>query len=150
MSKIFPLQILIDLAKEQADIAVVKLGKLNRQRQDIDAKLELLLQYRQEYQLRFEESVRYGINMGELQNYRNFLGKLDLAIDQQRQLQVEFVQIVKAGQIEYQERQKKLKSFEMLAERHQALEDSKTHRREQKELDDFSNKAFLRNRAEEE
>jgi flagellar FliJ protein len=115
MSKIFPLQILIDLAKEQADIAVVKLGKLNRQRQDIDAKLELLLQYRQEYQLRFEESVRCGINMGELQNYRNFLGKLDLAIDQQRQLQVEFVQIVKAGQIEYQERQKKLKSFETLA-----------------------------------
>ena len=150
MSKTFPLQILIDLAKEQADIAVVKLGKLNRQRQDIDAKLELLMQYRQEYQLRFEESVRCGINMGELHNYRNFLGKLDLAIDQQRQLQVDFVQIVRAGQIEYQERQKKLKSFETLLERHQALEDGKTHRREQKEQDDFSNKAFLRNQAEEE
>ena len=88
--------------------------------------------------------------MGELHNYRNFLAKLDLAIDERRQLQVDFVQIVRAGQIEYQERQKKLKSFETLLERHQAIEDGKTHRREQKEQDDFSNKAFLRSQAEEE
>ncbi|MHB1100720.1 MAG: flagellar export protein FliJ [Burkholderiales bacterium] len=150
MSKTFPLQILINLAKEQMDNAIIKLGQLNRQRQDIDAKLDLLLQYRQEYQLRFEESVRCGMNMGELQNYRYFLHKLDTAIAQQRQVQVEFVEIVRVGQVEYQERRKKLKSFETLAERHQALEDSKASRREQKELDDFSNKAFIRNLQEEE
>lgn len=150
MSKTFPLQILIDLAKEQMDNAIIKLGQLNRQRQDIDAKLNLLLQYRQEYQLRLEESVRCGMNMGELQNYRHFLQKLDAAITQQRQVQVEFIEIVRVGQVEYQERRKKLKSFETLAERHQALEDSKASRREQKELDDFSNKAFMRNLREEE
>lgn len=150
MRKSLPFQILINLAKEQADIAVRKLGELNRKNREIDEKLELLLQYRQEYQMRFDLSLQSGINKSEWQNYQNFLLKLDVAIDQQKQLQVEFLRVVEAGQIEYQEKRKKLKSFETLAERHQAQEAAKLARREQKELDDFSSKAYMRRIQEEE
>lgn len=144
MSKPFPLQILIDLAKEQSELAIRKLGELHRQSHVIDSKLDLLLQYRQEYQVRFDESVKLGMTRMEWQNYQHFFCKLDAAIDQQKQLQREFGNVVKAGQVEYQQQQKKLKSFETLAERHLALESAKAARREQKELDDFSSKAYLR------
>lgn len=144
MSKPFPLQPLADLAKHHADVAVRKLGDLNQQNQKIGNKLELLLQYRQEYQLRFEESLRSGMNQIEWQNYQHFLAKLDDAIDQQKQLQLAFVQVVEAGQLEYQLQQKKMKSFETLADRHKVQESSKAAKIEQRELDDLSSKSFLR------
>ncbi|MBY0578135.1 MAG: flagellar export protein FliJ [Burkholderiales bacterium] len=150
MSKAFPLQPLIDLAKNETDIAIRKLGELNRQNRSISGKLDLLLQYRQEYQLRFEESVRCGMNQAEWRNYQHFFYKLDEAIDQQRQLQLAFRQTVEASQIEYQEKQKKLKSFETLAQRHETFEYARGARLEQKEQDDLSNKAFMRKRNEEE
>ncbi len=149
MSKTFPLQILLDLAKGQSDAAVRKLGEPNRQDRDIGSKLDLLLQYRKEYQQRFEESVQRGMNQIEWQNYRLFFCKLDEAIVQQQKLQLEFGQKVRAGQLEYQQRQKKLKSFETLAERHVTKESAKTARREQKDQDDFSIKAFMRKMNEE-
>lgn len=150
MSKPFPLQQLVGLAKEQADLAIKKLGELNRHNQSISNKLDLLVQYRQEYQLRFDESVKSGMNQLEWRNYQQFLFKLDEAIARQRQLQQEFRQNVEAGQLEYQQRQIKLKSFETLAVRHEAVESAKTARREQKELDELSNKTFMRNRMAEE
>ena len=149
MSKTFPLQVLLDLAKTQSDEAARRLGELNRQNHDISNRLELLLQYRQEYQLRFDESVQKGMNQTELQNYRLFFSKLDDAIAQQQKLRVEFSQKIVVGQLEYQQKQKKLKSFETLADRHELRESVKAARREQKDQDEFSIKAFMRNRNEE-
>ena len=149
MSKTFPLQVLLDLAKTQSDEAARRLGELNRQNHDISNRLELLQQYRQEYQLRFDESVQKGMNQTELQNYRLFFSKLDDAIAQQQKLRMEFSQKIVAGQLEYQQKQKKLKSFETLADRHELRESVKAARLEQKDQDEFSIKAFMRNRNEE-
>ncbi len=144
MNKSFRLQPLIELARQELDNAVKKLGELNRQKQEISSKLNMLMQYRQEYQIRFEEAVKRGLNQTEWQNFQHFFYKLDEAIDLQKRTQQEFTLVVEAGQIEYQERQKKLKSFETLAERHFAAEAAKAARKEQKEMDDFSNKSYLR------
>lgn len=150
MKKALPFKLLIGLAKEEVDLVTRKLGELNRKNRDIDEKLQLLLQYRQEYQLRFDVSSRNGLYRDEWQNYQNFIVKLDVAIDHQKHLQIEFLRIVDSARIEYQQKHKKLKSFEMLAERHYADESARAARTEQKELDDFASKAYLQKMRKEE
>ncbi len=150
MKKTIPFRLLINLAKEEVDLATRKLGDLNRKGRDIEEKLQLLLQYRQEYQLRFDESSRKGLYRDEWANYQNFIVKLDVAIDQQKHLQIESLKVVESARIEYQQKHKKLKSFEMLADRHRAEESQRTDRTEQKELDDFASKAYLRKMRKEE
>ncbi len=144
MKKTLPFQLLIDLAKEEMDAAIRNLGELNRKGRDIDEKLQLLLQYRQEYQVRFDESSRKGIYRNEWQNYQNFIVKLDLAIDQQKRLQIESLRSVESARMEYQQKHRKLKSFETLLERHHAEESAKAARIEQKETDDFAGKSYFR------
>lgn len=149
MAQSLPFQFLIDLAKEETDAAARKLGELNRKSRDMEEKLMLLLQYRQEYQARLDESTKSGISKSVWENYQNFLLKLDGAIDLQKQAQAEFLVVVEAGRIEYHQKQKKLKSFETLAQRHREQEAAKAARREQKELDEYSSKIRLQRIQEE-
>lgn len=149
MAQSLPFQFLIDLAKEETDAAARKLGELNRKSRDMEEKLMLLLQYRHEYQERLDESTKNGISKSIWENYQNFLLKLDGAIDLQKQAHAEFLAVVEAGRLEYQHKQKKLKSFETLEQRHREQEAAKAARREQKELDEYSSKIYMQRIQEE-
>jgi flagellar FliJ protein len=149
MAQSLPFQFLIERAKEETDAAVRKLGELNRKNREMEEKLALLLQYRQEYQQRLDASTKDGITRAVWENYQNFLLKLDNAIELQKQAQAEFLKVVDAGRIEYQQKQTKLKSFETLEQRHREQEAAKVARREQKELDEYSSKLHMRRYQEE-
>ena len=138
------MQRLIDLAREQTEATIRRLGELNRQYSAVSGKLDLLLQYREEYQQRFEAAVRTGLSQTEWQNFRNFIGKLDEAIAQQRQMQQESMRRVEEGRLAYREAHRKLKSFETLEARHEAREMVRSTRREQKDLDEISSNAYTR------
>jgi flagellar FliJ protein len=86
MTKPFSLQPLIGLALHQNDAATRKLGQLNKQQQSAQGKLEMLRQYRKNYQERLQTSTQSGINPTELRNFQEFINKLDEAISQQLKL----------------------------------------------------------------
>jgi flagellar FliJ protein len=118
VTKNFTLQPLVNLAHQKNDAATRKLGQLNQQRQAAQKKLDTLLQYRKDYQLRFQEATRNGMDQTGLRNFQDFLNRLDEAIAQQRTATEQAGHSVQAGRNELQDAQRRMKSFDTLAQRH--------------------------------
>jgi flagellar FliJ protein len=143
MSKLFPLQILLDLAQEKSDEAASQLGVINGHDRAMQERLRLLLQYRDEYSARFTTEAQLGMGSAGWKNFHEFIDAIDAAIDQQREVAADARRKVAAGQSQWQAQQRKLKSFDTLSQRHHSLEQSNEARLEQKEQDDSVLKAYL-------
>ena len=80
------LSILIEIAAKEVTVAAKNLGYTIRAKQAADEQLNLLIQYRADYESRFEESAQQGLNVTQYTNFQSFIGNLDLAIDGQKKL----------------------------------------------------------------
>lgn len=136
MTKHSALDTLMELAQLRTDEAAKRLGALNAQGLDMEAKLELLIQYRNEYLARFQASMRQGITASDWRNYQDFLDKLDAAIAQQREMVASVRQRVEAGEIAWQSARRTLKSYGTLAQRQARVREQRVARHEQKETDE--------------
>jgi flagellar protein FliJ len=136
MTKDSALDTLIELAQTQTDDAARRLGALNAQGMDMEAKLALLVQYWHEYCARFQTSMQRGLTASDWRNYQEFLNKLDAAIIQQREALASARQRVEAGQVAWQSARRTLKSYDTLAQRHVRAKLLHLARREQKETDE--------------
>ncbi|MEI6733414.1 MAG: flagellar export protein FliJ [Comamonadaceae bacterium] len=146
MSKLFPLQVLLDLAHEKRDEAASQLGVINGHDRAMQERLRLLLEYRDEYAARFTADAQLGMDSTGWKNFHEFIDAIDAAIDQQREIVADARRKVAAGQLQWQAQQRKLKSFDTLSQRHYSLEQSNEARLEQKEQDDSVLKAFISQR----
>ncbi|SAL58889.1 flagellar fliJ protein [Caballeronia terrestris] len=147
MSKHLPIKTLINLADEELEAATKKLGKLQQERNEVEAQLDSLIAYRDEYHARFTASAQQGTNAQTLRNFQAFIDTLDSAIDQQRELFLTFEQRLEAVKNEWRLKKQKLGSYEVLAARGEAVLAKKTARGEQRDSDEHSAK-ILRMRAE--
>ena len=138
MTKPFPLQTVLELMQERTDEATRNLARLIANEKDAKAKLDLLLGYRDEYAERFREAAQNGLTQREWQNFQHFLGRLDEAILQQREIVAQRARNTADGQVEWQAQRKKLKAFDTLSERHFASELARETKREQKLQDEFA------------
>ena len=111
MAKQSALDTLLELAQTRTDDAAKRLGALNAQGVDMEAKLALLVQYWQEYSARFQVSMQQGITASDWRNYQEFLDKLDAAVVQQRELLAATQQRVEAGRVAWQSAKRTLKSY---------------------------------------
>lgn len=136
MTKHSALDTLMELAQLRTDEAAKRLGALNAQGLDMEAKLDLLIQYRNEYLARFQASMRQGITASDWRNYQDFLDKLDAAIDQQREMVVSVRQRVETSEIAWQSARRTLKSYGTLAQRQARVREQRVARHEQKETDE--------------
>ncbi|MBI5918507.1 MAG: flagellar export protein FliJ [Nitrosomonadales bacterium] len=118
MTKSFTLQPLLDLAQQKNEAATQRLGQLNQQKQTAQTKLDTLMQYRKDYQDKFQEAVRNGMDPVGMNNFQHFIYRLDDAITQQRAVMNQTQHLVQAGQNELKDAQRKMKSFDTLAQRH--------------------------------
>ena len=84
MARKLPLDTLTDLARTQTDEAARRLGALQSARLGAGQKLELLLQYRQDYDDQLHQLMNKGLPTAQWRNFQAFLGTLDGAIEQQR------------------------------------------------------------------
>jgi len=146
MSKPFPLRTLLQLAQEGSDAAAVRLGVVNGHNRDMQTRLELLLEYRSEYTARLASVAQTGMHSVGWRNFREFIDKIDVAIEQQRELVVSAKREVETGQQNWHAQQRRLKSFDTLSERHHSAQRQREARQEQKEQDDFALKGFLSQR----
>ncbi len=138
MAKPFSLQTVLELMQVRADEATQHLARLIATERDAKSKLEMLLQYRDEYAARFRQAAQNGITQREWHNYQEFLNRLDEAIKAQRQSVSLQAQNTAAGQANWKQQRTKLKAFDTLSERHYASENAQELKREQKTQDEFA------------
>ena len=84
MAKAASLQPLIDLMQDRVEDATRALGTLVAAEQDAKSKLQLLVQYREEYVARLRNASAQGIDLAVWRNYQAFIDRIDQAIAQQR------------------------------------------------------------------
>ena len=137
MVKPFTLQTVLELMQARTDEATNRLAQLIASGRDAKNKLVMLQQYRDEYATRFRDAAQNGLTPGEWRNYQEFLSRLDEAIEAQNQAVRQQARNTAAGQAHWQQR-KKLKTFDMLSERHYAKEEIRQLRQEQKNQDEIA------------
>lgn len=138
MSKKFHLQPLLDLSNLRLDEATRQLGKLIAGEQEASQRLELLIEYRDEYQARFLAAASNGLGPEAWRNYQHFLDRLEQAISQARALVETSKQRTAAGQRNWLDKRGKVKAFDTLAQRHQARLVYAESRLEQKQSDEHA------------
>lgn len=140
MSKPFTLQPLIKLAHHENESATRKLGQLNRMEQSAQQKLDMLVEYRKDYQNRLQESSRAGMDQAQLRNFQHFINKLDEAISQQRRALEQSKVSTQIGRAEFNATQRKLKSYDTLHQRHIDAQKKLAEKSEQKALDEHTSR----------
>ena len=138
MIKPFSLKPLMNLAQHQNDSATRNLGQLNKQQQSAQQKLDTLLEYRKDYQTRLQETAQSGMNPADLRNFQQFINKLDEAISQQLKAVEQSKASTQVGRGEFDTTQRKLKSFDMLQQRHVEEQNKAAVKSEQKTLDEHT------------
>ena len=140
MAKHFPIKALIDLAQNDVDAAAKQLGRARRERADIEAQLESLVRYRDEYHANFTASAQTGMPAGNWRNFQAFIDTLDAAIEQQRRLLATATSRVEAAKPECQRQKQKLGSYEVLQARGDAEQARVVAQREQRDADEHAAK----------
>ena len=141
------LKMLLNLARNRSDAAARRLGELNSREQEAEQKLRLLLGYRQDYQVRFQEFAKNGIDQAEWRNFREFMGKLDAAIAEQRKAVANSRNRMQAGRTDWHAQQRQLKSYDTLSQRQARAETLRAAKREQREQDEQTIKSLVHNKA---
>lgn len=144
------LKMLLDLTQNRSDAAARRLGELNSREQEAEQKLRLLLGYRQDYQVRFQEFAKNGIDQAAWRNFREFIGKLDAAITEQRNAVENSRNRMQAGRTDWHAQQRQLKSYDTLSQRQERAETLRAAKREQREQDEQTIKSLVHNKASEE
>lgn len=126
------------LAEDRRDSTSAKLAEAVTQRDTARQKLEMLVDYRRDYDGRLAQTATGGIDVEKLKSYRQFLVNLQRAIDQQTELVVQAQQRVAQARAQWLAEQRRVDSFRILDERRTAAEHRESNRREQKLTDELA------------
>ncbi len=146
MPKRFALQSLLDLAQVRSDAAAARLGAVNERVREMEQRLALLHAYRQEYAAHLERAVKSGIPSVGWRNFRDFLSRIDLAIEQERDSLEHVKREAETNHRSWRTEQSSVRSFDALRERHRTAERKSEARQEQKEQDSLASRGFLARR----
>ena len=86
MAKQTALETLIELAQRETDDAAKRLGVALKAVEESEQKLTMLLGYRDDYAMRLDAAQVAGITPMAYRNFVAFMGKLDIAINGQREV----------------------------------------------------------------
>jgi len=137
-----PLATLIELAQTKADEATRRLGQLQSAQTSAAAKLQMLVQYRQEYVDQFDGQMQSGLTAAHVCNFQNFIHTLDGAIEQQRALTRQADTRLGQGRSDWQGHKRRLTSFDTLADRLRQQEILVAGKKEQRDSDERSARQF--------
>jgi len=143
MAEKLPLTTLIELAQTRTDEATRRLGELQNAQTSASAKLDMLVQYRQEYLAQFNQQMQDGLAASQVRNFQNFIITLDGAIEQQRALTVQATTRLGHGRSDWQSSKRRLNSFGTLAERARQFEMAVAGKKEQRESDERAGRQFF-------
>lgn len=131
-----PIGTLSDLARTRTDEAARKLAALRDANLSAARKLEVLLQYRQEYTRQLQSLLAQGATTAQWRNYQEFLQALDAGIEHQRGVTVQAEARLDRGRVDWQHQRRRLNAYETLADRIRRQEAVVQGRREQRASDE--------------
>jgi flagellar protein FliJ len=138
MKKSERLEPVIKVARNTEQNAAKALGESRRILEKNEAKLTELLNYRQEYSKKYEDTGRDGMEINRLNEFRQFLVRLNDAIASQRELiRIKQSELDRKNTIWRQTRVKH-KSIDKIVTRHRMDEHNDDDRQQQGESDDHS------------
>jgi flagellar FliJ protein len=117
MANPYALDTLIDLANKETDEAAKLLGATLRAGEEADQKLDLLMQYRDDYAARCQSNLATGISTTHFNNFQAFMQKLDHAIAGQQKVVSDAKQRIAQARAAWQACEQKKMSFVTLADR---------------------------------
>lgn len=142
MPQKLPLATLIELAQKKSDEATRRLGELQSAHTSATSKLDMLLQYRQEYLDQLHGQMQDGVPSAYVRNFQNFIGTLNGAIEQQRALTLQADTRLGHGRSDWQHTKRRLNSFDTLADRVRQQEMMALNKREQRDSDERTARQF--------
>lgn len=142
MPQAFTLQPLLEIMQSRTDEATRHLAQLIAAEQSQKSRLQMLEQYRAEYAEKMCETIAQGITRLVLNNYQEFLARIDAAIEQQRLAVHNSASGTKAGQERWQAQNKQLKAIDTLSQRHDARQRYRDNKEEQKLQDEYAIRQF--------
>lgn len=142
MPRRFPLQPLLDLAQNHTDAAARELNVLKVRWLEAEEKLRQLAAYREDYRSKLLQTTKQGMQVSALRDFQLFLGKIEIAIRQQAEEMERCKKRWEDGRHEWQAKQRKLKAFDTLSQRHLSSERKREDKLEQREQDELSGNKF--------
>lgn len=124
------------------DDAARRLGELIASETEGKRKLDMLQEYRDEYQQRFLQAAASGIGPDAWRNYSAFLVKIDEAIAAQRSIVEQSRLRTVQGQQVWMNHRNKVKAIDTLTQRQRAAELRTEARREQRLSDEHAARRF--------
>ncbi len=137
------LSTLIEIAAKEVMVAAKNLGYTIRAKQAADKQLDLLIQYRSDYEMRFQDSAKRGLNITQYTNFQSFIGKLDLAIEGQKKLILDADYKISQARSEWQACEKKRLSFQTLINKKVMAAQKKEAKSDQKQTDERATRRFF-------
>ena len=124
------------VAESKEQRAAAELGRAQQHLQTQLARLQEIQNYQQEYLSRFEQAGMNGIAADKLLSFRNFLEKLDTAVEQQQQAVNTANDVVDQRKRQWFSSRDKVKIFNKVISNFVDQEFSQEQKQEQKETDE--------------
>jgi flagellar FliJ protein len=137
------IETLIELAEKEADDAAKALGKAISAHEDTVNKLNLLLQYRSDYEARLQNVAASGLTISQFSNFNAFIAKLDEAVNGQQIVVRDAERKVELAKSNWQAIEKRRLSYQTLKNRADTVQQQKEAKRDQKQTDDFASRSYL-------
>ncbi|WP_306396727.1 flagellar export protein FliJ [Telluria beijingensis] len=138
MAQLSALETLIDLAQKDSDAAAKRLGAANKLVEEAEQKLEMLVGYRDEYARKLDAAQVAGITPFAYHNFVAFIGKLDNALNGQRDVLKHARFKADTERKTLQESERKRLSYRTLNERAASEALRIQNKRDQKQMDDHA------------
>lgn len=138
MAQLSALETLIDLAQKDSDAAAKRLGAANKLVEEAEQKLEMLVGYRDEYARKLDAAQVAGITPFAYHNFVAFIGKLDNALNGQREVLKHAQFKAESERKTLQESERKRLSYRTLNERAASEALKVQNKRDQKQMDDHA------------
>ncbi|MFC0180017.1 flagellar export protein FliJ [Thorsellia kenyensis] len=145
MAKQSKFKLLKNLADEELSQALENLGKARLNYAAGEKQLLDLIEYKEDYRTQLSQMLKSGITTNTWDNFERFIDSMDKAILQQRRVLVELDNKVKLAIENWQEKNKKVNSFDILVKREAILQQAKEQKIEQKLMDEYSARSPRRN-----
>ena len=126
------------VAQSREQKAARELGNSQRRAKDQEGRLEELKDYHQEYLERFQNAARSGISASQLQEYRAFISKLELAIREQERIVSSSHDECSSRKQVWQQKHTRTEALGKVMGRFQSEERKDSDNREQRETDDHN------------
>jgi flagellar FliJ protein len=138
MANTSALDTLIELAQRDSDAAARRLGAALKAVEEAEAKLHMLLGYRDDYANKLDQAQMAGITPFAYRNFVAFIDKLDNAINGQREVLKHANYRSEQEKKAWQESERKRLSYRTLNERAAAEALRIENKRDQKMMDDHA------------